>query len=729
MALRKNILKKFAAAALALGLLGSAASCDFMKEKVTETYEDAAAALSDKIILREDGKAMQGIVISDELLSDLRKNRPETFKAMKQYFVVCVNKEIENNVFYIRSLDDLREMSEDGTLLTADEFIRQTEKDTETARTKKILGISSSVMENGAVYGQEAIASSMTPRDVALREILSGSSLALEEGVRYSAEIAAQQKADRKTAVSKIIGKVKTVAKAAQPYGQAAMEAELARLTALRYQDSSQLLAEAGVKKLKYKDYYIASADKKVAVACGSLQAAADAFLYLRSVCLDKAVEQGHHLVIDPPKSGMHEGYYLEVNISGTPLDQFALAYEENETYYDSKPCVDYLNTYLLKNIGEKLNAIKAGASTTIQHKIIVGKTDDDVSAAYYDLRPDICDYRIEQSDGNLYFLGGSEWAIQYAMDYVIEHYFTKEYDLPSDFVEEGSIYGQLLFDRYPGSDIRIMTNNAWENGSNTAAWAAQGVSCSSYVRYPQIAKVYLAYQPDVLSIQEMSYIFVNDMVYQMNQVGGMAYKVADWRTAGSGFRTSTPILFNTETVELLDSDAHIFRYASNSNSKAYTWGYFRHKKTGATFLVFSTHLWYKSNKADPNSSFYREKQLEEVCQRANEMIETYDCPCFIMGDFNCTVTTTEFGTASKYGFSDCHDMAVAFADDISGRFVCNTKAFSYKATDAPYRKAIDHMCVKNLKQSEVLTYDYVTPNFFGKLSDHAPLYVDVKVN
>ena len=135
------------------------------------------------------------------------------------------------------------------------------------------------------------------------------------------------------------------------------------------------------------------------------------------------------------------------------------------------------------------------------------------------------------------------------------------------------------------------------------------------------------------------------------------------------------------------------------------------------------------SDKVYKGSSDIRISQMKILNKQANELIEEYGCPCFIMGDFNCNTVSREFGVLEKLGFTDCHSIAEDYASNECGRYVCNASKFSYKQNAGTYKKnALDHILVKNLKKAKVLYYDYVTPNFYGKLSDHAPVYIDVKM-
>ena len=120
---------------------------------------------------------------------------------------------------------------------------------------------------------------------------------------------------------------------------------------------------------------------------------------------------------------------------------------------------------------------------------------------------------------------------------------------------------------------------------------------------------------------------------------------------------------------------------------------------------------------------------MAEIGADWENLRKKYNCPCFVMGDMNCNSQSKEFKSLLNLGFLDCYSEASEFARNSSGRFICNIERFSYRVNNGTYIKnALDHIVVSNLKKNQILVYDYVTPNFFGKLSDHAPVYIDVKM-
>ncbi len=721
--LHKNLYKVSALAAVACVVMSVGFYSVFKKNLLGKCIVQDKVSPTDQVALLNRDYPVLSMVISDELLKNMDEYYTSSLQSIEKYFDLVINEEIEENVVYIRARSMGVSASDcDDSLVSAREYMQKANEAARNDALAKVLDLSAPLMSKAKSYGADAAARAMTDEDKTLAKILNAATPALNAGANHSKSICSKRASAQNAAFSKMIGKVGTVIKTALPYGETAVEEALAKRTASLYRTASELLSG---RSLKYKDYYITSSSEEIAIVCGSLDSAEEALDYIRTQYIEDGEIRGDFYLINEPKEEMHEGQYLDAKVSGNSLEQYTLIYYSDDTYYDSQSPVEYLNDYFLKNLGEKLVVNKYTNPESLSHKIVVGKSPYPVSAEYYSQSPDICSYEIRQDGGDLYIMGGSDWAIQYAIDYMIDQYFSKDRNVPKDFYKSGSIYGTRLFEKYEDANLRIMTSNIWDKPCNTAAWKEQGEDCSNNARLKNIAKVYMAYDPDVIALQEMNYYFINYLVDRINE-SGRHYKVADRYVTGNAYRNFTPIVYNADTVKLLDSSSHIFRYASNSNSKSYTWGYFQEKKTGNRFVVFSTHLWWQSDKSYPKSSYYREKQIAEICNKADELIAKYDCPCFIMGDFNCTSSSKEYKTLATMGYSDCYATATKYSDNSCGKYVCNGKSFSYKVSGSGYSKSIDHIASKNLKESEILTYDYVTPNFYGKLSDHAPLYVDV---
>ncbi len=676
--------------------------CSSCEEDVSQ---EESVTKSDTVLILEDTSPVYNLILSDELFDYMKENDIEMLDLMNDYFNVIINEKIDENVIYIRN--DLHEMNAEFNLVDVYDPSNKFSaiiKIAEYARLAAGIPDKNSSKTNGSQQSSNETEAVKTARETALAQMAAGA---------------------------------KNIAEKAASYTKSAVENDLLQKTIEIYGTSSDIMADDRVSPLKYKDYYVKYNNASgVSIVCGSLETASEALEFFVYEYIQTGHVEGDYFVIPTPKTELHEGEYLSGSIAGVSLKDFIIEYVESKEYYDSAEIADYLNKYFVKNFGLEMLAGTSPESAYGKRKIVIGKTNHQESLDFYqtDPAPDLMDYQIRQSRGNLYISGGSDWAIKYATDYMINEYFSEEKEVPKDFQKTGNIVGQNLFPKYEGSDVRIMSNNVWERTTNSDYWSKMGENCSYKARLPQLAKVYAMYRPDVLSLQEMSLYYINDLVASINQQCEVSqikakYRVADRHVEGLAARNYTPIVYNQNTLTLLDTGSHIFGYGQNRNTKSYTWACFEVKKTKQKFVIYSTHFWWKSDKIYPNSSTYRKRQMAEIGADWENLRKKYNCPCFVMGDMNCNSQSKEFKSLLNLGFLDCYSEASEFARNSSGRFICNIERFSYRVNNGTYIKnALDHIVVSNLKKNQILVYDYVTPNFFGKLSDHAPVYIDVKM-
>ncbi len=640
------------------------------------------------------------MIISDEVFQYLNNQSEYSYilDMMNDYFNVVINDEIDPNIVYIKAVTE-----------KIDAEVRLAEIYDPTNKVSILLQI--------AEIGKTVLPSYVHDKEEGEDAIVNISDIM--NPVDTGNEL-----------YTNVLSSMKLIASKGSVYSVQAIKNELKEKTAQIYDTPSSIIQNGNIGQLKYKDYYIDIDDENgISIVCGSQESVINALNYFLTEYVQMGTSNNGDFTIDVPDSKVHVGHYLKCTIADLPVEKYTIVYCNDKTYYDSRDNAKYLHEYILKNCGEDLPLEEFDEKQTIRYKIVVGKTPLALSDKYYSENDDIFQFRILHQGSDIYIMGGSDWAIRYALDYLIETFFSREKDIPVSFSKEGSINGVRLHPKGDDTDVRIMSNNVWNCNYNADYWYNMGENSFSMERFKKMANVYSSYEPDIISFQELHPYYTRYMIEDINQLGNN-YLLADKHTAGYAVKNFTPIIFNQDTVSLLDSGSHVFSFGQNSSTKSYTWGYFEMKKTGYRFLVFSTHLWWKSDQAKEGSSNVRAMQMAEICDVANGLIEKYDCPCFVTGDMNCKVTSKEYGVFEGYNYEDCHSIAVDAASNRSGRYVCNENNFSYKPNAGTYKKnAIDHILVKNFRKASVLTYDYALPNFYGKLSDHAPVYIDVKLH
>lgn len=463
-------------------------------------------------------------------------------------------------------------------------------------------------------------------------------------------------------------------------------------------------------------DFIIEAVDNKIVICGGSDKATVAAMEYFRAHCLvdGKAVIEG--------KIEQRKQYsVVDATIGGVPVEQFTIVYPYRATNNEGKNVAQSLQNMLLEYTGKKLEIVN-DKQAAAAHEIIIGETTREYSGELYKKAYGAYDYHIEFKDGRMYFAGES-FGLQYCIKYLVDVYFGFGSSVPENLSASGSMYGHQIYNIENGGDVRIMSNNVWDCNSNKPAWEALGEDCSAKNRAIGLAATYMAYAPDVICLQEMSILMIGYIRKHLKD-NGFAYDLLTY-TVGSD-ADNTCILYRTDTLNLLDKGHHEYTYGNNGGSKSYTWGYFEQKATGKKFAALSTHMWYKSESAEPGSNKHRENQAAEIVAEMDKVIEKYGCPVFVMGDFNTRTNSEAFRVFLNGGFKNTYQLASVYADNHQGRHSCNADGFALEGSPGTYTgDAIDHILLKNGGDTKIYTFDHARPYFYIKLSDHYPVFVD----
>ena len=278
---------------------------------------------------------------------------------------------------------------------------------------------------------------------------------------------------------------------------------------------------------------------------------------------------------------------------------------------------------------------------------------------------------------------------------------------------------------------FRLMCNNLWKCDKNAPAWEEKGEDCSAKARAEGFFRTYQETAPDIIGCQEVSAIMADELMCKFSD-REIPYALLWGR--------DTPIIYRKDKFELLDSAFALYPEEcpgfegcfNNSLSKSWNLGVFRIKESGEKFILFTTHLWWKSS--NPESTIYQEGsdearkyQMEIAIEKLDEYQEKYNCPIILMGDFNAGYTSMVVQYVLAKGFQHAHDVAVEYADESRGYHTCTTKGYGpYR--DEPFRSSMDHIFVKDIDEGAVRRFDRFAPEYYLPLSDHLPVYIDIEL-
>ncbi len=226
-----------------------------------------------------------------------------------------------------------------------------------------------------------------------------------------------------------------------------------------------------------------------------------------------------------------------------------------------------------------------------------------------------------------------------------------------------------------------------------------------AYSRAEGVCHILNTLLPDVTGLQEVG----RNWFYSLNK--GTSYKfISPVKTNFLG--TMTAIIYNPETVTLNFWGEQVFPETLNGRLRCAVWGHFTKKRDGKTFVVLNTHLSLKEKGTDTPL-----KQATNIITLSTELQEKYNCPVFLVGDFN----SDKRFSGNSHSAQIYEALSTALAD------TCNLgkeKGCGQNKTFTSYRA--DHIFLKG--EGSILRYIVLSQPKFADLSDHYPIFIDLSL-
>lgn len=405
--------------------------------------------------------------------------------------------------------------------------------------------------------------------------------------------------------------------------------------------------------------------------------------------------------------------------LGGKPVDAYTITYP---TRADHNEGVDRANDLQgrLRQLTSKENPITA-ATAKRKSGTTIALTKPDGMGTF--------EYKIDVQKGRATVSAGSSWAMNRAIDLLIERIKQGEANAPLSL--KGTVEGEVLFPRTDGTTLRILDDNIWEYVEDTIpqVWHQAGIDCRDAARAPEFAQLVRAYMPEVVTFQEYAHHMHDELAPRLKKYGYRpAYKSPDepWNY--------TPIFYQPDSLELLTAEYCLFtpKRWSNRGTKSYTAAVFRQRSTGKVFAVINTHLYWKNESMAPGSTNARAGQARLIMAEADHLVSKYDCPVFVTGDMNCYEGQLPMQQFVTSGYVPCYKAATVYGNNDNGHHICAPgevgERTSRRASSTREEGAIDHCFIYNAKDSEVKRFDCIQDYFTVKLTDHYPNLIDVKL-
>lgn len=254
---------------------------------------------------------------------------------------------------------------------------------------------------------------------------------------------------------------------------------------------------------------------------------------------------------------------------------------------------------------------------------------------------------------------------------------------------------------RHEQTDIRVMSWNILSEELTPTAPPIED-------RIDAICEVIMSYRPDMAGIQEIS-----EKTYQLlaERIGD-TYDFINPRTH-EGLFSFTGITYDKTKYRLLESNIENYELG-NRRIRLMNWIYVEEISSGRRVVLMSTH-WDRH-------ACNRVPDAEQMGKRVKELEQKYSCPVICTGDYNAKESTAAYQTFMK--LSEYGDAKYLCENPINNVFTGHAVGDftpEYEGTEC-----IDHIIMSD--SYEVLHYEAVCNKKVIDVSDHLPIYVDLKI-
>ena len=207
----------------------------------------------------------------------------------------------------------------------------------------------------------------------------------------------------------------------------------------------------------------------------------------------------------------------------------------------------------------------------------------------------------------------------------------------------------------------------------------------------------------------------------------------------------AVPLLYNTNTTICLESEYFWFPSQIDENtgelgagecaSKATTWGVFESIATGERYIVVSGHF-----RAVESVQL---NQAKEIAAEIAKLVEKYDCPVFLGGDFNGRTSSAFYSYLTEeldYRSMQDQEVAEQFTsfvktthgypryDEEIGIMTDGGGSVSYISKTQKFGDSIDKVFVTNCENASLNVFGVIVDECSLSSSDHLPMLVDFSI-
>lgn len=256
--------------------------------------------------------------------------------------------------------------------------------------------------------------------------------------------------------------------------------------------------------------------------------------------------------------------------------------------------------------------------------------------------------------------------------------------------------------------EVRIMTSNLLVHYKSWGGTDARP-------RAKMFFETVHTYQPDVIGVQEVS-----DQWYDCLMRNKGNYEMLYPVSTGALMRM-TALMYNADTLNLIDKGQMKYDEGNDARLRRAVWGIFESKETGKQFAVISTHFDCIRENEEELMLSYMKTQVKQINEISDNIKEEYGVPVFCVGDFN-TMNQGEGVNPIMDAPEIYEELCLTLTDT---RLVAQEKANGDALdADAP---TWDHIFLNG--EAQINRYAIVSPQALSEMSDHYPIFADVKIH
>ncbi len=463
--------------------------------------------------------------------------------------------------------------------------------------------------------------------------------------------------------------------------------------------------------KLGYSDWAVAAVNKKIVIVGGSDKATITAINYFISKCLTSDGVWGgedHFFAAEYPVES--------ITINGTDVSEFALVYPtKNSTGY--RTAANYLWERVALLTGIRMKYVSS-ATAQSAHEITVGDVGrGPAQGAEYstvEIVTAVSDAGIGLASDYIFISGA---VTGFTDKYLPAGSRGKiEINLPAGVTREQVKLSETLTE---GADLRVMTSNILADSSLSE-------------RAPLIISTYTTLLPDVIGMQEVNATGHSAVISPLSRI----YTAVGTKLPGSGGSCYTPILYRTELFTEIESGCELFSSRwPQTNTKSYAWVVLERKSDGKRFAFLNAHwalilgtydtvgvLGKKMTNAVEGAE-WREDNSRVILERLATLRQKYgeSLTAFICGDMNASPSAKSVTMLETGGMKNAISIAKVKQTGLAS-------FHSDPGTPPGSGNPIDIFVVTTGSVS-VLRHRIFNTDLGIDMSDHCPVYIDVKLN